>query len=140
MYLSQTPNHYLAVRCGGMFFSVAKRNRIGENGPTAIESKAQQGFRKLGRILGEIQDVVKGSGTSGRISIVCTHSLFSDRGGRGGRVENRTCVCAVYILQLLRFLSSAYRMGMSVLFAIRIKLGYLPMMNSSRMFPERVSS
>ena len=70
LYLSQTPNHYLAVHRTGTFFSIARR-RIGENDLVAIESRAQPGFKKLRKILGEIQTRVKKAGASGRISLVC---------------------------------------------------------------------
>jgi len=75
LYFSQTPNHYLAVHRSGTFFSIAKR-RIGENDLVAIESKAQPGFRKLRKILGEIQTRVKKGGEEGRISLVCKDGVL----------------------------------------------------------------
>ena len=75
LYLSQTPHHYLAVHRGGTFFSIAKR-RIGEGDLVRIESRAQPGFRKLRKILGEIQTMVKRGGTSGRMSLVCKNGVL----------------------------------------------------------------
>jgi hypothetical protein len=70
LYLSQTPHHYLAVHRGGTFFSIAKR-KMGKKDLVAIESKAQAGFRKLRKVLGEIQTMAKKAGTSKRVSLVC---------------------------------------------------------------------
>lgn len=70
LYFSQTPHHYLAVHRSGTFFSIAKR-KIGKNDLVAIESRAQTGFRKLRKLLGEIQTMVEEGGASRRISLVC---------------------------------------------------------------------
>ena len=70
LYLSHTPNHYLAVHRTGTFFSIAKR-KIGENDLVAVNRKEQPAFRKLRKVLGEIQTMVKERGASGRISLVC---------------------------------------------------------------------
>jgi hypothetical protein len=70
LYLSQTPHHYLAVHRSGTFFKVTKRE-IGKKDLVAIENKAQPGFKKLRKLLGEIQTRVKAGGTNGRISLVC---------------------------------------------------------------------
>jgi hypothetical protein len=42
----------------------------------AIERKAQAGFRKLRKLPGEIQTLVKEKGASGRISIVCQDGVL----------------------------------------------------------------
>lgn len=83
LYFSQTPNHYLAVHRSGTFFSIAKR-RIGEKDLVGIESRAQPGFRKLRKILGEIQTIVKRGGASGRISLVCKNGVLKvhERNGK----------------------------------------------------------
>jgi len=75
LYLSQTPYHYLAVHRTGTFFSIAKR-KIGEKDLVAIESRAQLGFKKLRKVLGEIQTRVKKAGASGRISLVCKDGVL----------------------------------------------------------------
>lgn len=75
LYLSQTANHYLAVHRSGQFFTIAKR-RIGERDLVAIEKKAQPGFKKLRKILGEIQTRVKKGGKNGRISLVCKGGIL----------------------------------------------------------------
>ena len=75
LYLSQTPHHYLAVHRSGTFFSIAKR-RIGERDLVMIESRTQPAFRKLRKILGEIQTMVKKGGTNGRISLVCKDGVL----------------------------------------------------------------
>jgi len=75
LYLSQTPNHYLAVHRTGRFSSIAKR-KIGEKDLIAIEANAQRGFKKLRKILGEIQTMVKKRGTTGRISLVCKDGVL----------------------------------------------------------------
>ena len=75
LYLSQTPHHYLAVHRTGTFFSITKR-KIGENDLKVVESKAQPGFRKLRKVLGEIQTMVKEAGASGRISLVCKDGIL----------------------------------------------------------------
>ena len=75
LYFSQTPHHYLAVHRSGTFFSIAKR-KIGKNDLVAIESKAQTGFRKLRKLLGEIQTMVKEGGTSRRITLVCQEGVL----------------------------------------------------------------
>jgi len=75
LYLSQTPNHYLAVHRTGRFSSIAKR-KIGEKDLIAIEANAQRGFKKLRKILEEIQTMVKKRGTSERISLVCKDGVL----------------------------------------------------------------
>lgn len=75
LYFSQTPHHYLAVHRSGTFFSIAKR-KIGERDLVVIESRAQPGFRRLRKILGEIQTMVKKGGTSGRMSLVCKDGVL----------------------------------------------------------------
>jgi len=75
LYFSQTPHHYLAVHRSGTFFSIAKR-KIGKNDLVAIESKAQTGFRKLRKLLGDIQTTVKEGGTSRRINLVCQDGVL----------------------------------------------------------------
>jgi hypothetical protein len=75
LYLSQTPYHYLAVHRGGTFFSLAKRE-IGKQDLVAIERRAQLGFKRLRKVLGEIQTRVKKGGTNGRISIVCKNGVL----------------------------------------------------------------
>lgn len=75
LYLSQTPYHYLAVHRSGTFFSIAKRE-IGKRDLVAIESRAQPGFKKLRKILGEIQTRVKKGGADGRISLVCKDGIL----------------------------------------------------------------
>jgi len=42
----------------------------------AIESRAQLGFKKLRKVLGEIQTMVKKAGASGRISLVCKDGVL----------------------------------------------------------------
>ena len=75
LYLSQTPHHYLAVHRSGTFFSIAKR-KIGKNDLVEIESKAQTGFRKLRKLLGEIQTMVKEADERRRISLVCQDGVL----------------------------------------------------------------
>ena len=75
LYLSQTPYHHLAVHRGGTFFSIAKR-QIGKNDLIAIESRAQLGFKKLRKVLREIQTRVKEGGAGGRISLVCKDGIL----------------------------------------------------------------
>jgi hypothetical protein len=75
LYFSQTPHHHLAVHRSGTFFSIAKR-KIGENDLVEIESRAQRGFKKLRKVLGEIQTMVKDGGTGGRISLVCEDGVL----------------------------------------------------------------
>ena len=75
LYLSQTSHHYLAVHRSGTFFMIAKR-KLGVNDLVAIESRAQPSFRKLRKILGELQTMVKEGGASRRISLVCTDGVL----------------------------------------------------------------
>ena len=75
LYLSQTPHHHLAVHRSGTFFKVTKRE-IGKKDLVAIESKAQPGFKKLRKLLGEIQTRVKKGGAKGRISLVCKDGVL----------------------------------------------------------------
>ena len=70
LYLSHTPNHYLAVHRTGTFFKISKRE-IGKSDLVPIEQKQQPGFKKLRKLLGEIQTRVKEAGANGRISLVC---------------------------------------------------------------------
>lgn len=75
LYFSQTPNHYLAVHRTGTFFKVTKR-KIGKSDLVAIERREQPGFKKLRKILGEIQARVKRGGADGRISLVCKNGIL----------------------------------------------------------------
>ena len=70
LYFSQTPHHYLAVHRSGTFFSIAKR-AVGKKDLVAIENRAQPGFKKLRKVLGEIQTMVRNGGGDERISLVC---------------------------------------------------------------------
>lgn len=70
LYLSQSPHHYLAVHRTGTFFKITKRE-IGKQDLVKIEAKAQPGFKKLRKLLGEIQTRVKKGGADGRVSLVC---------------------------------------------------------------------
>jgi len=83
LYFSQTPHHYLAVHRSGTFFSIAKR-KTGKNDLVAIESKAQTGFRKLRKLLGEIQTMVGEGGASKRISLICQDGVLKvhERNGK----------------------------------------------------------
>lgn len=75
LYLSQTPHHYLAVHRSGTFFKLKKRE-IGKGDLVSIESEAQPGFKKLKKILEEIQTMVKKRGANGRISLVCKEGVL----------------------------------------------------------------
>lgn len=75
LYFSQTPHHYLAVHRSGTFFTIAKR-RIGTGDLVGVESRAQPGFKKLRKVLGEIQTRVKNGGAKGRISLVCKNGVL----------------------------------------------------------------
>jgi hypothetical protein len=81
LYFSQTPHHYLAVHRSGTFFSIAKRT-VGKEDLVAIENRAQPGFKKLRKALGEIQTMVRNGGENGRISLVCKDGVM--------RVHERT--------------------------------------------------
>lgn len=76
LYLSQTPYHYLAIHRTGRFFKIEK-DQIGKNDLVAIENRAQPGFKKLRKLLGEIQTRVKKGGTNGRISLVCKDGVLA---------------------------------------------------------------
>jgi len=84
LYFSQTPHHYLAVHRSGTFFSIAKR-MIGKQDLVAIENRAQPGFKRLRKLLGEIQIMVKKGGASGRKSLVCKNGILMvhERDGEG---------------------------------------------------------
>ena len=75
LYFSQTPHHYLAIHRTGTFFSIAKRE-IGKKDLVAIENRAQPGFRRLRKLLGEIQTMVKKGGASGRKSLICKDGIL----------------------------------------------------------------
>ena len=75
LYFSQTPHHHLAVHRSGTFFKITKR-MIGKSDLIAIEKKAQPGFKKLRKLLGEIQAKVKKAGVDGRISLVCKDGIL----------------------------------------------------------------
>jgi len=75
LYLSQTPNHYLAVHRTGTFFKITKR-KIGTDDMVSIENKQQPSFKKLRKMLGEIQTRVKEGGANGRITLVCKGGIL----------------------------------------------------------------
>lgn len=75
LYFSQTPHHYLAIHRSGTFFSIAKRT-VGKKDLVAIESRQQPGFRRLRKLLGEIQTMVKKGGANGRKSLVCNNGIL----------------------------------------------------------------
>ena len=52
------------------------KRKVGVNDLVAIDSRAQPSFRKLRKILREIQTMVKEGGVSGRISLVCTGGVL----------------------------------------------------------------
>lgn len=87
LYLSQTPHHYLAVHRTGTFFKVTKR-KIGKDDLVTIEKRAQAGFKKLRKLLGEVQTRVKKSGANGRISLVCKDGILKIH----ERTNNESCL------------------------------------------------
>jgi hypothetical protein len=75
LYLSQTAHHYLAVHRGGIFFTITKRS-TGKYDLPAIERRAQPGFKKLRKLLEEIQARVRKGGVNWRISLVCKGGIL----------------------------------------------------------------
>ncbi|OCH92808.1 hypothetical protein OBBRIDRAFT_790819 [Obba rivulosa] len=70
LFLSQTPNHFLAAHARGRFESIAKRT-LGSPEMRRIDAAAQPAFRKLRRALREIQALVQEHGQRGRLTLVC---------------------------------------------------------------------
>lgn len=69
LYLSQTPLVYHAFHESGEFFHVEK-STLGQGDLTETGQKAQEGFKKLRKLLGSIKSLVFKHG-EGRVSLVC---------------------------------------------------------------------
>ncbi|KAH9919325.1 uncharacterized protein B0H18DRAFT_1096175 [Fomitopsis serialis] len=69
LFLSQTPNHYLAVHSRGNFEEITKR-ALEDAEMQRIEARLQGSFRKLRAALQTIQDLVVEHGERGRLSLV----------------------------------------------------------------------
>lgn len=69
LFLSQTPNHYVAVHDKGTFTHIIQRS-LGDPELEKIDADSQDGFRKLRCIFQVIQDLAKGHGERGRLSLV----------------------------------------------------------------------
>lgn len=69
LFLSQTSNHYLAVHDRGNFTRIIKRN-LDSPELKEIDAEAQPNFRRLRRVLQDIQSLAKEHGQRGRLSLV----------------------------------------------------------------------
>ncbi|KZT69562.1 hypothetical protein DAEQUDRAFT_690723 [Daedalea quercina L-15889] len=69
LFLSQTPNHYLAVHNRGEFESIQKR-ALGDPELKRVEAQLQGSFRRLANALKTIQNIVVEHGERGRLSLV----------------------------------------------------------------------
>ncbi|KZT12263.1 uncharacterized protein LAESUDRAFT_809076 [Laetiporus sulphureus 93-53] len=69
LYLSQTRNHYLAVHNRGEFETITKR-AVDDAEMKRFDRSAQNGFKKLRRVLETIQELVVEHGQRGRLSLV----------------------------------------------------------------------
>ncbi|KAF9783119.1 hypothetical protein BJ322DRAFT_1008508, partial [Thelephora terrestris] len=74
-YLSQTPYVYHASHDQGTFTHVRKFT-LGQNELTEVEKDAQEGFKKLRKLLGYIKSLVLKHGAA-RISLVCEGRILS---------------------------------------------------------------
>lgn len=76
LFLSQTPNHFLAAHTQGRFQTVTKRN-IKDAALKEIERSLQDNFKKLRVALTTIQNLVVEHGQRGRLTLVCQQGLLN---------------------------------------------------------------
>jgi hypothetical protein len=75
LYLSQTPHVYHAFHNSGTFTLVEKFT-LGQSNLTDIDESAQEGFKKLRKLLGSLKSLVAKHGAR-RVSLVCVGKTLS---------------------------------------------------------------
>ncbi|KAH9947480.1 hypothetical protein B0H21DRAFT_789871 [Amylocystis lapponica] len=70
LYLSQTSHHFLAVHERGRFDTITKRT-LGDPELKRVDANGQPGFKKLRKLLQDIQELVVEHGQLGRLTLVC---------------------------------------------------------------------
>ena len=75
LYLSQTPHIYHAFHQNGTFTQV-KKFTLGQSEIAWVEESAQEGFKKLRKLLNYIKSLVLKHGTA-RVSLVCVGKTLS---------------------------------------------------------------
>ena len=75
LYLSQTPHVHHAFHRNGTFTQV-KKFTLGQSELTEVDKNAQEGFKKLRKLLGYIKSLVLKHGAA-RISLVCVGKTLS---------------------------------------------------------------
>ncbi|KZT22808.1 hypothetical protein NEOLEDRAFT_1118864 [Neolentinus lepideus HHB14362 ss-1] len=75
LFLSQTPNHYLAIHRNGRFRTIVKR-KLGSPEMREVERKVQPSLKKLRQILQIVHDLVIEHGETGRLSLVCVGGVL----------------------------------------------------------------
>ncbi|PCH39664.1 hypothetical protein WOLCODRAFT_134808 [Wolfiporia cocos MD-104 SS10] len=69
LFFSQTPHHFLAMHSAGHISQFIKHH-IDDPDLREVKQRAQRGFKKLKRLLEDIQDIVIEKGKSSRLSLV----------------------------------------------------------------------
>ncbi|PCH40482.1 hypothetical protein WOLCODRAFT_143128 [Wolfiporia cocos MD-104 SS10] len=69
LFFSQTPHHFLAMHSAGHISHIIKHH-IDDPDLREVKQRAQRGFKKLKRLLEDIQDIVIEKGKSSRLSLV----------------------------------------------------------------------
>ena len=75
LYLSQTPHVYHAYHNNGTFTNINKFT-LGQRELVGIDKSAQEGFKKLRKLLGCIRSLVHKHGAT-RVSLVCVGKTLS---------------------------------------------------------------
>jgi len=95
LFLSQTPHVYHAFHQKGTFTEI-KKFTLGQSELSGINERAQEGFKKLGKLLGCIKSLVLKYGTT-RVSLVCvgkTLSVYLTPEGQGCLPEDALALFA----------------------------------------------
>jgi len=76
LFFSQTAQHYLATHKHGRFFNITKTKLVSEK-LQEVERELQCVFKKVGKVLDEIERLVVARGKEGRLSLVCNNGILS---------------------------------------------------------------
>ncbi|KAH9932793.1 uncharacterized protein BXZ73DRAFT_46733 [Epithele typhae] len=91
LFLSGTPNLYLAVHQRGTF-ERAIEHRVGSEEMHSVEqgTRTQRGFRQLVAVLRQLQTMAREHGKRVKLSLVCQEGVLKvyERGGEGGVLED----------------------------------------------------
>lgn len=87
LYFSQTPYHYVALHENGKF-TLVRKDEVGQGALADSEEGIQVGLKKLRAVLATIQELVRGRGLAGRLTLICAGGVLKVY----ERTSNESCL------------------------------------------------